>query len=138
MSGGELLIRNISDTARWAAVYRARETDRPDALFRDPFARGLAGARGEEIAASMPFSDRATWAWVTRTYLFDQYITEQIAQGVEQDSDHTGLAPASPPPQSPNGLRSVRGQPLAGRTRSAVAGKTLSCLRNASRWFSPK
>jgi methyltransferase (TIGR00027 family) len=79
----ELLIRNISDTARWAAVYRARETDRPDGLFRDPFARRLAGARGEEIAASMPFSDRATWAWVTRTYLFDQYITEQIAQGVD-------------------------------------------------------
>jgi O-methyltransferase involved in polyketide biosynthesis len=31
----------------------------------------------------MPFSDRATWAWVTRTFLFDQYITEQIAQGVD-------------------------------------------------------
>ncbi len=83
MSERELLIRNISDTARWAAVYRARETDRPDALFRDPLARRLAGARGEEIAASMPFSDRATWAWVTRTYLFDQYIAEQIAQGVD-------------------------------------------------------
>jgi methyltransferase (TIGR00027 family) len=83
VSERELLIRNISDTARWAAVYRARETDRPDGLFRDPFARRLAGARGEEIAASMPFSDRATWAWVTRTYLFDQYITEQIAQGVD-------------------------------------------------------
>lgn len=83
MSERELLIRNISDTARWAAVYRARETDRPDGLFRDPFARRLADARGEEIAASMPFSDRATWAWVTRTYLFDQYITEQIAQGVD-------------------------------------------------------
>jgi methyltransferase (TIGR00027 family) len=83
VSERELLIRNISDTARWAAVYRARETDRPDGLFRDPFARRLAGARGEEIAASMPFSDRATWAWVARTYLFDQYITEQIAQGVD-------------------------------------------------------
>jgi O-methyltransferase involved in polyketide biosynthesis len=31
-------IRNISDTARWMAVYRARETERPDAHFRDPFA----------------------------------------------------------------------------------------------------
>jgi len=83
VSERELLIRNISDTARWAAVYRARETDRPDGLFRDPFAGRLAGARGKEIAASMPFSDRATWAWVTRTFLFDQYITEQIAQGVD-------------------------------------------------------
>src|SRR6266851_9695835 len=77
------LIHNISDTALWVAVYRARETERPDALFRDPFARRLSGARGEEIAASMPFSDRATWAWVMRTVLFDQFITEQIQQGVD-------------------------------------------------------
>jgi O-methyltransferase involved in polyketide biosynthesis len=42
------LIRNVSDTALWVAVYRARETDRPDAVFRDPYARRLAGARGEQ------------------------------------------------------------------------------------------
>ena len=32
----EPLIRDISDTARWVAVYRARETDRSDAVFKDP------------------------------------------------------------------------------------------------------
>ena len=83
MSGTTSPIRNISDTAMWAAVYRARESERPDALFRDAFARRLAGKRGEEIAVSMPFSERATWAWVMRTYLFDEFITEQIAQGVD-------------------------------------------------------
>src|SRR5439155_20497216 len=77
------LIHNISDTARWAAVYRARETDRSDALFRDPFARRLAGARGEQIADTLPSSNQTTWAWVTRTYLFDRLISEQIAQGVD-------------------------------------------------------
>ena len=41
---------SISDTALWVAVYRARETDRPDALFRDPLAYRLAGTRGEQIA----------------------------------------------------------------------------------------
>jgi methyltransferase (TIGR00027 family) len=76
-------LRNISDTAMWAAIYRARESERPDGLFRDRFARRLAGTRGEQIALSMPFSERATWAWVMRTYLFDQYITEQIAQGAD-------------------------------------------------------
>ncbi|PYL21082.1 MAG: SAM-dependent methyltransferase, partial [Verrucomicrobia bacterium] len=45
----------MSDTARWVAVYRARETQRTDAVFRDPFARQLAGERGEQIAASMSF-----------------------------------------------------------------------------------
>src|SRR5437016_615915 len=82
MSEPEPLIRDISDTARWAAVYRARETERPDALFRDPFAARLAGERGEEIFAKMPERNTA-WAWVMRTVLFDQLITQQIAQGVD-------------------------------------------------------
>lgn len=83
MSQTEPLIRNISDTARWAATYRAGETDRPDALFRDPFARRLAGARGEQIAESMPFSQKNTWSWVMRTYLVDHFIAEQVQQGAD-------------------------------------------------------
>jgi methyltransferase (TIGR00027 family) len=77
------LIQNISDTARWAAWYRARESERADALFRDPLAARLAGARGEQIAAGMAFSDKHNWSWVTRTYLFDQFIAEQVQQGVD-------------------------------------------------------
>ena len=79
----EPLIRHISDTARWVAVFRARETDRPDALFRDPFARRLAGERGEQIASTMPHGSDNTWAWIMRTYLFDQVIRERIAAGAE-------------------------------------------------------
>jgi methyltransferase (TIGR00027 family) len=82
-NAAEPLIRNISDTACWAAIYRARESDRPDALFRDPFARSLAGSRGEQIADTIPFGNKNVWTWVTRTYLFDQFITEQIRQGVD-------------------------------------------------------
>lgn len=67
----------------FAAIYRARETERPDGLFRDPFARRLAGERGEQIAKSIPFSERATWAWITRTYLFDQFIQQHVAQGAD-------------------------------------------------------
>jgi methyltransferase (TIGR00027 family) len=79
----EPLIRHISDTARWAAVYRAKESERRDAVFHDPFARRLAGQRGQEIAASLPFYDRASWAWVSRTWLFDTFITQQLQQGVD-------------------------------------------------------
>jgi methyltransferase (TIGR00027 family) len=75
------LIRHISDTARLAAMYRARESDRPDALFRDPFARRLAGMLGEQILDAMPEKSRQSWAWVTRTYLVDQVITQQVQQG---------------------------------------------------------
>lgn len=77
----EPLIRNISDTALWAASYRARETERPDALFRDPFARRLAGERGEQIAAEMLKGPDTTWAWAMRTYLFDRTIEKRIADG---------------------------------------------------------
>ncbi len=79
----ESLIRNISDTARWAAVYRARETERPDALFRDPFARRLAGERGEEIAKAIKFSAQNTWSWIARTYLFDSFLLDQLSQGCD-------------------------------------------------------
>lgn len=79
----EPLIRNISDTARWAAVFRARETERRDALFRDPLARKLAGERGEQIAAAMTMHERNSWSWVMRTYLFDQYVVRALATGVD-------------------------------------------------------
>ena len=59
------------------------ETDRPKPAYRDPFARRLAGERGEDIARSMPFSEQATWSWVTRTVLFDQFINEQVRGGVD-------------------------------------------------------
>src|SRR5467141_5265857 len=76
-------IRNISDTARWVAVYRARETERPDALFRDPFARRLAGQRGEEIAAALSGRMREEWPLVLRTYLFDSFIADTVLQGAD-------------------------------------------------------
>ncbi len=79
----EPLIRNVSDTARWVAVYRARETERPDAHFRDPFARRLAGERGEQIAKSMPLGRDNDWSMITRTWLGDQLINEQVQQGID-------------------------------------------------------
>ncbi len=79
----EPLLRNISDTALWVAIYRARETDRPDALFRDPFARKLAGERGEQIARDLEKGQRYEWPYVARTVRFDQIIREQLKQGAD-------------------------------------------------------
>jgi methyltransferase (TIGR00027 family) len=79
----EPLIRNVSDTAQWVATYRARETERPNALFRDPFAKRLAGERGEQIAAAMPNVAGSDWPFVIRTYLFDRAITSELARGVD-------------------------------------------------------
>jgi methyltransferase (TIGR00027 family) len=82
-TSAQAVVRNISDTARWAAVFRARETERPDALFRDPFAERLAGKIGVDIANTLPQGNSHAWAWVARTYLFDQFIAQELAQGVD-------------------------------------------------------
>ncbi len=79
----EQAIRNISDTAIWAALYRARESERKDALFRDPFARRLAGERGDRVAETMRKHDEHAWAWVMRTVLFDRFLAQEIARGAD-------------------------------------------------------
>ncbi len=76
-------VRNISDTARWVAYFRARETQRPDALFRDPFAERLAGEHGFQIANTLAQGNKHEWAWVARTYLFDQFISREINEGTD-------------------------------------------------------
>lgn len=77
----EPLIRNISDTARWAAMFRAQESERPDALFHDRFAARLGGAHGAEILAKVPHAADNSWAWVIRTYLFDRLIRARVDAG---------------------------------------------------------
>lgn len=79
----EQTLRNISDTALWVAVFRARKSERPDALFRDPFARKLAGERGEQIAHEMQQGLRYEWPYVSRTMRFDQIISAQVKQGAD-------------------------------------------------------
>src|SRR5262245_47826473 len=81
--GSDPLIRDISDTARWVAVYRARVTERSDAVFRDPYARALAGARGEQIANAIPSLNKNEWSFVARTYAFDRYITKEVTAGAD-------------------------------------------------------
>lgn len=71
-------IDNISDTARWVAIYRAMETDRPDAHFRDPFARKLAGPQGEEIVRTLPRARQMAWTMIVRTAVFDELILDAV------------------------------------------------------------
>jgi methyltransferase (TIGR00027 family) len=74
-------VRSVSDTARWVAYFRALETRRPDALFRDPYAERLAGEHGFRIANTLADGNKHEWAWVARTYLFDQFLAREIQQG---------------------------------------------------------
>jgi len=71
-------IEHVSDTARWVALYRAMESERPDALFHDPFARKLAGERGERILASMRKGRAWAWPMIVRTAVMDELILRAI------------------------------------------------------------
>lgn len=83
MEESPTVVRNISDTALWAAYFRAEETKRPDALFRDPYAERLEEGKGSEIARTIPRGQDNAWAWVTRTYLFDQFIVKEVEAGAD-------------------------------------------------------
>jgi methyltransferase (TIGR00027 family) len=79
----DTLIENVSDTAFWVAHYRAVETKRPDALFRDPLASRLSGDRGAKIAKSMPMSSMTGWVVAIRTRIIDEYIESAVASGFD-------------------------------------------------------
>jgi methyltransferase (TIGR00027 family) len=71
-------ITHVSDTARWVAIYRAMETKRPDAIFRDPFAERLGGAHGQAIVDHMKRGRQMAWAMIVRTAVFDDVIRERV------------------------------------------------------------
>jgi len=74
-------IEDVSDTAFMVATYRAIETRRTDALFRDPLAATLAGPHGEEIVGSRPkWSPIGQWLVAMRTCIIDTFIENAIAQ----------------------------------------------------------
>ena len=74
-------IRNVSDTARWVAIYRAIESERSDAIFRDPYARRLGGERGEAIVRELPDGESMSWPMVVRTAVMDEIVTRCVQQG---------------------------------------------------------
>jgi hypothetical protein len=76
------LLRGVSDTALWVAMYRAMESERPDAIFHDPLARQMAGARGEAILASIPKARSMAWPMIVRTAVMDEIVMRLVSKGV--------------------------------------------------------
>lgn len=65
----------VTGTALWIAAARARESARPDALFRDPWAEALAGADGRaRLAASEQASGGQNAYLPIRTRFFDDTL----------------------------------------------------------------
>lgn len=79
----DILIDNVSDTALWVAHYRAIETEKPDAIFKDPYAKILSGEKGKKIAETISASQYVKWNVITRTFVIDVFIQNLIKEGVD-------------------------------------------------------
>jgi methyltransferase (TIGR00027 family) len=73
-------IGSISDTARLTAYARALEAERSDALFRDPYARRLAGSEGFTLASQSGLAARIAAGVATRTAVFDEWVMRKVRQ----------------------------------------------------------
>lgn len=74
-------VRNVSDTALWVAMYRALETDRDDAIFRDRYARRLAGERGAAIVDNLPRARSMAMPMIVRTAVMDELVLRCVQEG---------------------------------------------------------
>jgi len=86
----DIPIKDVSDTAFMVAMCRAKESERPDALFRDPLSLKLADERGQRIMMGLWGSNWASahharimiWQVALRTYIIDRFIETATGQGM--------------------------------------------------------
>ena len=75
------VIQDVTDTARLVAMFRAQESERPDGLFVDPFARRLAGEGAFKMGERLPSGDRFAAIFAVRTKVIDDMIEAVVASG---------------------------------------------------------
>jgi methyltransferase (TIGR00027 family) len=74
----------VSDTAFMVAAFRAMETQRRDALFRDPLAGKLVGTHGRKIVENLSRGALiGHWLVVLRTCIIDAFIESAVAAGID-------------------------------------------------------
>jgi methyltransferase (TIGR00027 family) len=123
-------IDDVSDTALWIAAYRARESARSDALFRDLLAARLAGEKGAAIADRMTGAEQFYWMTVIRTVVIDELILQAIERGAGTVLNlGAGLDTRPYRLRLPNGLRWIEvdmGR-IVGLKNDALSGEQPTC-----------
>lgn len=76
-------IQHVSDTAFWIAGFRARETERKDAVFKDILAKKLAGEKGLQMVSETPHSRLVAFAMVMRTTAIDRLVLSAVSSGID-------------------------------------------------------
>ena len=73
-----MTLENLTDTAYWMAYMRALESDRPDALFKDPYSRQLAGHRGAAVSQRLGSIELIATSIAVRTAVLDRLILDMV------------------------------------------------------------
>ena len=71
---------NLSETSYWMAYMRALEAERPDALFKDPYSRQLAGHIGEAVSRNLGSIQLIANSIAVRTSVMDWLILDTVAR----------------------------------------------------------
>lgn len=74
----------VSRTALWTAASRARESDRADRLFHDPFAAALAGPEGLALADHGETLPGGQTYLPVRTRWYDDTLADLVSRGTRQ------------------------------------------------------
>ena len=130
MDIGDSPVRNVSDTAQWVAIYRAMESERRDAIFRDPYARRLGGERGEAIVRSMPGGRHSAWPMIVRTAVMDEIVRRCVHAGARTVLNLAAGLDARPfRLDLPVGLRWIHADmpPMVDYFRERMEGETPTC-----------
>jgi methyltransferase (TIGR00027 family) len=69
--------------ARLLAAHRARESERRDAAFSDPYALVLLGAVDDRFSRVLSGADATEWLFTARTVAFDRLIAKEVAAGAD-------------------------------------------------------
>lgn len=70
-------VSHIADTAFLSALYRVAESERPDALFKDPQAKILAAPRAKELTDRIAYEE-TRWLMAIRTAIVDHLIIDLV------------------------------------------------------------
>lgn len=73
-----MALEHLSDTAYWMAYMRSLESDRPDALFKDPYSRQLAGHLGQTVSERLGSLDLIATGIAVRTAVMDWLILDGV------------------------------------------------------------
>lgn len=74
----------VSYTAQWTAAARALESERPDRVFIDPYARSLAGDKGFALLERYAGAGTVPFLAIRTKFLDDAIIGNLTARGISQ------------------------------------------------------